>query len=167
MTTEYFTLMSRYNGWMNEKLFAACDAIPDEIRRADRGAFFRSIHGTFNHILLCDRLWLGRFTARPYAAQSLDEELYIDWHELKTERQKTDAAIDSWLETLSDSQLKEPLTFTSISQPAQHTAVLWTLMAHVFNHQTHHRGQITTLMEQLGYDSGVTDLPMMPGVRLD
>ena len=164
MTTEYFTLMSRYNRWMNQELLAVCSEMPDEMRRADRGAFFKSVHGTFNHILLCDRLWLGRFMQKPYAARSLDEEVCADWHELKIERIKTDDALDIWLSTLSDHDLQSPLTFTSISQPTQRTETLWILLAHLFNHQTHHRGQVTTLMNQLGYDSGVTDLPMMPNL---
>ena len=164
MTTEYFQLMSRYNRWMNEKLLDVCSAMPDELRRADRGAWFKSVHGTLNHILLCDRLWLGRFTHQPYPARSLDEELYHDWDEFKVERAKTDDAIDAWLASLSDDDLKAPLTFTSLSKPQERTVTLWILLAHLFNHQTHHRGQITTIMEQLGYDSGVTDLPMMPGI---
>jgi len=164
MTIEYFKTMQRYNRWMNEKLFGVCDAMPDELRREDKGAWFKSVHGTLNHILLCDRLWLGRFTHQPYPARSLDQELFHDWDELKAERVQTDDAIDSWLDLISDEQLKAPLTFTSMSQPTERTIVLWVLVAHLFNHQTHHRGQITTLMNQLGYDSGATDLPFMPDI---
>ena len=163
MTVEYFQTMSRYNRWMNEKLYRVCDAMPDKLRREDKGAWFKSVHGTLNHILLCDLLWLGRFTHRPFAATSLDQELYHDWDEMKAERAKTDDAIDAWLASISDAQLQAPLTFTAISSPQERTMPLWVLMAHLFNHQTHHRGQLTTLMEQLGYDSGVTDLPMMTG----
>ena len=162
MTVAYFQTMSRYNRWMNEKLFAACDAMPDELRRADKGAFFKSVHGTLNHILLCDRLWLRRFTHRPYSATSLDQELYADWSELKRERTATDDAIDAWLASLSDDVLQAPLTFTSLSVTQERTMPLWVLCAHLFNHQTHHREQLTTLMEQLGYDSGATDLPLVP-----
>lgn len=167
MTTEYFQTMSRYNRWMNEKLYGVCDAMPDELRRADKGAFFKSVHGTLGHLLLTDRVWLGRFAHQPFVVQSLDQELYHDWNEMKTERIKTDDAIDAWLASLSDEQLKEPFTFIGISSPVERTFPLWIAAAHLFNHQTHHRGQLTTLMEQLGYDSGATDLPLAPGMRLD
>ncbi len=164
MTIDYFQTLSRYNRWMNENLYNVCSAMPDELRREDKGAWFKSVHGTLNHLLLCDRLWLGRFTHQPYPAYALDQELFHDWDEMKAERAQTDDAIDAWLASVDDEQLKQPLTFTAISQPMERTIVLWVLVAHLFNHQTHHRGQITTLMEQLGYDSGVTDLPMMPDI---
>ncbi len=167
MTTEYFQLMSGYNRWMNEKLSAVCSTMPDELRRADRGAWFKSVHGTLNHILLCDRMWLGRFTGRPFAATSLDQELYHDWDEMQAERVKTDDAIDAWLAAVSNDELQAPLTFTRLTNPEEFTFPLWILVAHLFNHQTHHRGQLTTIMEQLGYDSGVTDLPMLPNLRLN
>lgn len=165
MTTEYFTLMSRYNRWMNEKLYAVCSTMPDEMRREDKGAFFRSVRGILNHILLTDRVWLGRFTGEPFAVQSLSQELYADWDELKAERVKTDAALDAWIVAVPDEKWRRDFTFTAISNPIPRTQPLWTLGAHLFNHQTHHRGQLTTLMEQLGYDSGVTDLPMMLNER--
>jgi uncharacterized damage-inducible protein DinB len=155
--------MCRYNRWMNQKLFAACSELSDELRKADRGAFFRSIHGTFNHILLADRLWLGRFSGVPYKAKSLDEELYADWDELRRERERTDADIEAWVNTLSEEKLAEDFHFTRMSDPEPMTRPLWVCALHVFNHQTHHRGQITTLMEQVGCDSGVTDLPVLPG----
>ena len=164
MTVEYFQTLSRYNRWMNEKLYDVCDSMPDELRREDRGAWFKSVHGTLNHVLLCDRLWLGRFAHQPYPAHSLDEELFHDWDEMKREREKTDDAIDAWLASLCDEQLQVPLTFTGISNPQERTMVLWVVTAHMFNHQTHHRGQLTTLMEQSGYDSGGTDLLVMPSV---
>lgn len=163
MTVEYFTTMNCYNRWMDEKLLAVCDTMPDELRRADKGAWFKSIHGTWNHILLTNRVWIGRFTQQPFAVQSLDQELCHDWNELKAELVKADAAIDAWLASLSDAQLQQPFTFTSISSPIERTLPLWVLAAHLFNHQTHHRGQMTTLLEQLGYDSGATDLPLTSG----
>lgn len=163
MTIEYFQTLSRYNRWMNEKLYNACSAMPDTLRREDCGAWFKSVHGTLNHLLLCDRLWLGRFTQKPYPATSLDQELFHDWDKMKRERAVTDDAIDAWLASLCDDDLKQRITFTAISNPQQRTMVLWILMAHMFNHQTHHRGQMTTMMEQAGYDSGATDLLVMPG----
>lgn len=164
MTVEYYQTLSRYNRWMNEKLYDVCSAMPDELRRANRGAWFKSVHGTFNHLLLCDRLWLGRFTHQPYPATSLDQELFHDWDEMKRERVKTDDAIDAWLASLSDDDLQKPFSFTGIINPQERTIVLWAVVAHMFNHQTHHRGQITMLMEQMGYDSGATDLLVLPDI---
>ena len=167
MTVEYFKMMSRYNRWMNEKLYDVCDTMPDELRREDKGAFFKSVNGILNHLLLTDRLWLGRFTNQPFAAQSLDQELCHDWNDLKAERRETDDAIDMWLDSRSDEDLQAPFTFTGISSPIERTFPLWIVLAHWFNHQTHHRGQLTTVMEQSGYDSGATDLLLMPGARLN
>ena len=151
----------RYNHWMNEKLYAVCATMPNELRKEDRGAWFHSMHGTLNHILLADRLWLGRFTAQPFAARSLDQELYSDFQTLWQERRKTDEEIAAWLDALTDEQLAATFTYSTMTNPQQITQPLWEAAVHFFNHQTHHRGQLTTLMEQAGYDSGVTDLIWM------
>jgi uncharacterized damage-inducible protein DinB len=160
---EYFCTMSRYNQWMNEKLYAVCATMPDAVRRAERGAFFKSVHGTLNHLLLADRLWLGRFLQWPFVVESLAQELYVDWDELRRERMATDEEIKSWIASLSAGQLAAPLSYISMVNPQPRTYPLWVCVGHFFNHQTHHRGQLTTVMEQLGYDSGVTDLIMLPG----
>lgn len=163
ITPAHCTLMSRYNRWMNEKLYAVCADLSDETRKEDRGAPFKSIHGTLNHLLLTDRAWLGRFTGVPFAASSLDQELYADWDELCRERAKTDADIAAWVAGLTEERLAGDLTFTLMSAPGQvMTLPLWVAATHLFNHQTHHRGQLTTLLEQLGCDFGVTDLPRLP-----
>ncbi len=153
--------LCRYNRWMNEKLYAVCAAMPDELRKEDRGAWFRSMHGTLNHILLADRLWLGRFTNQPFAARSLDEELYSDFQTLWQERRKTDEEIARWLDALTAEQLLASFTYSMMTSPQPITQPLWQATLHCFNHQTHHRGQLTTLMEQAGYDSGMTDLIWM------
>ena len=88
-----FRAMARYNRWMYERIYGHCENLSDAERRADRGAFFRSIHGTLNHLLLGDRLWLGRFLAREFRVGTLADELYEDFSELRRERAKTDAEI--------------------------------------------------------------------------
>jgi uncharacterized damage-inducible protein DinB len=153
--------MSRYNSWMNGKLYAVCATMPDELRKEDRGAWFRSMHGTLNHLLLADRLWMGRFTGNPFPARSLDQELFSDFQELWRARRETDEAITAWVEALTEERLMAPFTYTTMTNPQQITQPLWQAALHCFNHQTHHRGQLTTLMEQAGYDSGVTDLLWM------
>lgn len=158
---EQLQTLARYNRWMNGKLYQICDAMSDEERKHDRKAPFRSIHGTFNHLLLTDRIWLGRFQHQPFAAISLDQELYSDWKELRVERNRTDEKIEAWVASLNEEVLAASLTFTRLSDPQPYTFLLWQCALHLFNHQTHHRGQITALIEQAGYDCGVTDLPVM------
>ncbi|MDI9636485.1 DinB family protein [Geitlerinema splendidum] len=164
--SDYFQRLAQYNTWMNERIYAVCETLPDEVRKADRGAFFRSIHGTLNHILLADRLWLGRFCDRPFESKSLAEELYADFTILTQERQKSDRDIQNWANQLTEDKLAAPLTFFSRSQARECTYPLWHTALHFFNHQTHHRGQLTTLLSQCGCDPGVTDLLWLPSTEL-
>lgn len=164
ISAAYVRTMSAYNRWMNERLYETCAALSAEERKADRGAFFRSIHGTLNHILLADRIWMGRFTGERFAMKSLDQELYSDFTELLDERRKTDAAIAAWADGLTEEALAAPLNYTSQVSPKPRSYPLWVAVTHLFNHQTHHRGQITTLLSQAGQDMGVTDLIRLPEV---
>jgi uncharacterized damage-inducible protein DinB len=153
-----------YNRWMNERLCALCAELPDAERRRDRGAFFRSIHGTLNHGLLGDRIWLGRFRGEPFAVRSLDQELYAGFPELRAERECTDVEIEAWAAGLAPADLEGTLRFTSFVNVAPRAMPFWAAAAHFFNHQTHHRGQLTTLLMQAGVDPGVTDLMWLPGL---
>jgi uncharacterized damage-inducible protein DinB len=154
--------MAAYNRWMNDKLYAACAELSDEDRKLDRKAFFGSIHGTLNHLLLADRIWFGRFTGRPLQVQSLRQELFADFNELRAERTLTDQDIEGWTQGLTDAQLAAKVKFTTIVDPATRVYELWVCVTHFFNHQTHHRGQLTTLLSQCGKDYGVTDLIWLP-----
>ena len=82
----YAKTLAAYNRWMNDRIYAACATLSDEERKRDVGAFFKSIHGTLNHIILGDRVWLGRFTGVPFSVQSLDQELYAEFAELRSQR---------------------------------------------------------------------------------
>ncbi|WNZ22537.1 damage-inducible protein DinB [Leptolyngbya sp. NK1-12] len=163
MERTYYQTMAEYNQWMNEKLYAICADIPDNVRKQDRGAFFKSIHGTLNHLLFGDRIWMGRLTRTPFSAQ-LGEELYSDFAELRQQRQITDWQILNWAQQLSPEWLNQSLTYTSGVDGKSRTLPHWLLVTHLFNHQTHHRGQLTTLLSQLGYDPGITDLPWLPSL---
>jgi uncharacterized damage-inducible protein DinB len=149
---------------MNGKLYVACATLPDEERKRDRGAFFHSIHGTLNHILLADSVWMGRFEGQPFAFTSLDQELHSSFDELRAHRRDVDARIDRWASGLTEAALDAKLKFTSALTKRTTTATLWKLVTHFFNHQTHHRGQITTLLSQAGVDYGSTDLLLLPSV---
>ena len=166
ISPDFVRLFAHYNRWMNERLYAVCGGIPHSERRLDRGAFFGSIHGTLGHLLLSDRLWLARFRGETFPVASLDQELYPDWDELCRERERTDAEIERFLGGLGDEQLAAPLVFTSVVESRRRVFPLWLVVAHFFNHQTHHRGQLTTLLSQLGRDYGVTDLMWLPGAEL-
>jgi uncharacterized damage-inducible protein DinB len=156
--------MGAYNRWMNERLYEVCAGLSDEERKRDRGAFFASIHATLNHLLLGDRLWMGRFTKRPYDIEGLDQELFGDFGELRRERGKTDQAIIDWAETLTEDMLMASFEFQSFVNPKGRRCPLWVTTTHFFNHQTHHRGQLTTLLSQCQRDCGVTDLIWTPGL---
>jgi uncharacterized damage-inducible protein DinB len=161
---EWARTFASYNRWMNERLYACSAGLSDSDRKRDRGAFFRSIHGTLNHGLHGDRLWMARFTGKEYRVESLDEELYSDFVELQRERAATDAAIDAYAAGLDDAALAGTLRYRSVVNPAPRELPLWLALTHFFNHQTHHRGQLTTLLHQAGVDPGVTDLIWLPGV---
>ena len=161
--TNPYRLMAAYNRWMNGKLYAVWSDIPDEKRKADLGAFFRSIHSTLNHILWADRLWLRRFETRAYPMMPIGQDLYADFSELRAEREKTDTLILQWVGGLCEERLAQPFEFTSLSDGKTRRAPMWKFMTQFFNHQTHHRGQVTTLIKQLGFEPGITDIPWMPG----
>jgi uncharacterized damage-inducible protein DinB len=154
--------MAAYNQWMNSRLYVVAGELSDAERRADRGAFFKSVHGTLNHLLLADKVWLGRFLGQPFRVGSLDQELYHDFDELTGARAETDEQIIRWAQHLTDDVLAGTLSYTSIVNPEPRTCEMWLVVAHFFNHQTHHRGQLTTLLSQFGKDFGVTDLIQLP-----
>lgn len=164
MSLEWIGALARYNRWMNDKLYGLADTLGDDARKRDLGAFFKSIHGTFNHLLLADRVWLSRFKGvtvpdgliGPGGIRSLDQELYADFADLRRERALTDDELSAWVSALTHERLAAPLVYMRRGQRQE--SPLWWAVAHVFNHQTHHRGQITTLFTQLGCDPGATDL---------
>jgi uncharacterized damage-inducible protein DinB len=152
-----YQAMARYNRWMNDKLYALAAELSDEERKRPMGAFFGSIHGTLNHLLLTDRGWLARFgVGQAPRVRSLADELHADFDDLRRERAETDAALEGYAAALSPEDLERVLTYRTMAGKSM-AFPLWMALTHVFNHQTHHRGQITTLFSQLGRDPGVTD----------
>jgi uncharacterized damage-inducible protein DinB len=161
--------LSAYNRWMNAGLYDACERLPAPERFAERGAFFGSIAGTLNHIVVGDSLWLRRFAAGDAGAPlrealawlpaptALNQRLYDDWAALRAMRGRVDALIEHWVNGLAPRYLDTVLAYRN-SRGDEHRRRLGLLLAHFFNHQTHHRGQVTTLLSQAGIDPGVTDL---------
>lgn len=162
MDVETYRALARYNRWMNEKLYAVCAELSEAARKEDRGVPFRSMHGLLNHMLLADLAWMGRFTGEPFAAKSLDQELYADFAELRAARVATDQRIETWVGELTAEDLQRELRFRGVTFPEERACPLWFPLTHFFNHQTHHRGQLTALIEQAGGDCGVTDFFRLP-----
>jgi uncharacterized damage-inducible protein DinB len=126
------------------------------------GAFFGSIHGTLNHIMVADRIWMARFRAEPEFSQPLDAILYDHIADFWAERAALDARIESFAATVTEEWLAGALTFGRVSSPVKRTRPRWALVVHMFNHATYHRGQVTTLMKQMGFDPAETDFPAAP-----
>jgi len=169
MTPQTAALMARYNRWMNQRLYDAARTLPHEEIMRDRGAFFGSIFHTLNHIAAGDTIWLHRFAQHPDASAlraalarfpaptSLRQEMAPTLDNLKAYRAALDEVIDQWAHALAPEQLAAPLTYRNMAGQA-HCKLLGALVQHFFNHQTHHRGQASTLLMQAGVDVGVTDL---------
>lgn len=175
-----FKLMAQYNTWMNNQIYELVASLTEEERRRNLGAFFDSLHGTLNHILLADRTWLARFATNTcyqfkslqdakliFDVESLGKELYSDFKELRNERAQTDNVIENWTSELSDEILSASMKYHNVSRTVEREHSLWFALTHFFNHQTHHRAQVTTLLHQLGYDYGVTDFIYMYNVAKD
>ncbi len=156
-------LMADYNGWMNERLYAICASLSDEERKRNRGAFFKSIHSTLNHILWADLIWMTRLGGKSYGSPSpLGTDVFADFEDLRRARTSLDADISLWAAALTEERLNAPYTFVSSVLKVTRVQPTWSFVTHMFNHQTHHRGQLTTLLSQAGIDSGVTDVLLMP-----
>ena len=158
----HYQLMAQYNQWMNRKIYYVCESIPDADRKKDLGAFFKSIHGTLNHILYGDIAWLERLRDNSITKRNVGQEMFNDFGLLRKEREKTDTEILEWTEILNLEKLNSQHRYTSNVDSKTRELPIWVLVTHMFNHQTHHRGQVTTLIKQLGYDPGVTDIPRIP-----
>jgi uncharacterized damage-inducible protein DinB len=164
---EYCQTFAAYSGWINRSLYAAAAQLSEAERKADRGAFFRSIHSTLNHILWGDRVWLPRFNGKSYPVGGMGVDLVADFAELTAARRAMDDEITAWAAGLADADLAGTLTWFSGVAQREMSRPRWLCVVQMFNHQTHHRGQVTTLLKQAGIDPGVTDLPWAPLERDD
>jgi uncharacterized damage-inducible protein DinB len=160
----YVKRMARYNRWQNQNLFGVADRLSDEDRRRERGAFFGSIHKTLSHLIWADQLWMSRLTnARtPEGGIAQSVSLYSDWAPLRDERGALDDGIIDWAERQDEASLEGDLTWYSALAKRELSKPKWLLVTHMFNHQTHHRGQVHCMLTQAGGKPHDTDLAFMP-----
>lgn len=153
----HFETFARYNAWANHRLYEAVAQIPDTQYREDRGAYFGSLHGTLNHILVGDRAWLTHITGDGTPPTSLDQILYDDFVALRQARTTEDERITRVVGGLDTARLAGTIAYHSMTG-GHFEQPLAQVLAHVFNHQTHHRGQAHILLSQLGYEAPTLDL---------
>lgn len=169
MTPQGAALMAQYNRWMNDRIFEAAARLDDATLAADMGAFFGSILGTLNHIAVADTIWLHRFALHPASfpalgaltgfahPTSLRQTLAPDLAGLRAYRRALDDLIQRWVAELRPEHLAVDLAYGNMAGVTSRRN-FGGLLQHFFNHQTHHRGQVSTLLFQAGVDIGVTDL---------
>jgi uncharacterized damage-inducible protein DinB len=160
ISVQYVRTMSRYNQVMNRRFFAAAERLPDAQRRADRGAFWMSIHETLSHLLWADRMWMARFAGWAKPSRPLHESHleYADYANMATHRAATDVDMVTWADTLTDHWLAQDLTWFSAAAARELSRPRAELVMHLINHQTHHRGQVHAMLTAAGQQTGDTDL---------
>lgn len=159
--------MAAYNRWQNDAIYAAAATLDEKERMRDRGAFFGSIHGTLAHILWADHVWLSRFDkcARPGVLQKDSASYGGEWAAMRAARHETDVLMESWTASLDEAALASVLEWFSGSSQQHARAPVWVVATHLFNHQTHHRGQVHAMLTAAGVRTEDTDLFLMPRAR--
>lgn len=155
---QHFQMFAAYNRWANERLYAAAAELDEEEYRRDMRVFFASMHGTLNHLLVTDRIWLHRFTGQGDAPKALNAILFNALDELKIAREKEDARISGWINGLDDKAIAGRFTYTTVSDMRTISQRLAPALAHFFNHQTHHRGQAHAILTGLAKTAPSFDL---------
>ncbi len=156
----YVRTMAAYNAEMNRRVYAAAQRVPDAERRRPRGAFWGSIHGTLCHLLWGDRIWMSRFDDWPKPAVGIKQsaDLIADFDELARARVDADAGISSWAGRVGEEWLAQEQVWFSQAASREMRQPRSLLVTHLFNHQTHHRGQVHAMLTACGEQTGDTDL---------
>jgi uncharacterized damage-inducible protein DinB len=155
---EQFVTLAAYNEWANRRLFESASGLTADQFEEDRGVFFRSLLGTINHILCADRIWLRRFTGEGTAPDRLDAILYTEIDALRAAREAEDARLASYVGSLSEGDLARTVRYSPLTNPGLIEARLGPTLLHVFNHQTHHRGQASAVITGFGLPGPLMDL---------
>lgn len=154
---DHFHTLARYNTLANRRLYDACARLDDFELKVDRRGFFRSIHGTLNHIMVADRIWLARFGGAEVLSSDLDRILYESFPALRQARRAEDARIEDFAHSLTEEGLAGSITYVN-NENRTLTDPMPLLIAHFFNHQTHHRGQVHDMLCQVGGETPVLDM---------
>ncbi|WP_336057392.1 DinB family protein [Nitratireductor sp. CH_MIT9313-5] len=154
----HFEMLAHYNRWANRVLCEAVETLDREEFSRNVGAYFKSMCGTLNHILIADRVWLVRFTGAQETSGPLNAIPYPDFADLTEAREREDARIIRYVQGLEDAQLGQAITYRTISSPTQISQPLAPALTHFFNHQTHHRGQAHMILSVLGKEPPPMDL---------
>lgn len=160
ITRDWVRMMAAYNAEMNRRLYAAAEQMTEADRRADRGAFFGSLHGTLSHLVWGDRNWMARFAGWEPLPGGIpgSPHLFATWNALRAARLEADAGIEAWAPGIDEAWLRGPLRWVNAAG-ARQMRPAWVTVTHFFNHQTHHRGQAHCLITQAGVRTPDTDLP--------
>lgn len=142
----HYRMFAHYNAWANALLYDAASKLSDADYRADRGAFFKSMRGTLNHLLVADRIWMSRVTGEGVAPDRLDAILFDDFASLRVARDAEDRRIVDYIENLDEAKIAGSIRYRRVSSTETFEQKLAPVLSHVFNHQTHHRGQAHTLL---------------------
>lgn len=167
ITPEYCRVMARYNRWQNEQLTRSFEGISDDELRKDRGAFFGSLFATANHLLWGDLLWLSRFDGGPGPkvsdlSKTDTTDATQNLAEWSTERFRLDGRFTAWAKQVTHTALSGNMTWYSGSIGREVSKPRMICVVQMFNHQTHHRGQIHAMLGAAGAEMPVTDIPFMP-----
>lgn len=158
MDTDHTRMFAAYNRWANAAIYDAAEALSADDFHRPTGAFFGSLCNTLNHLLVTDRIWLKRFTGSGEAPDRLDAVLFTDRGALRAAREAEDARIIAYIDSLDAARLAGTFTYTPVTRPEPVTQRLGPALAHLFNHQTHHRGQAHMILTTLGQPSPTLDL---------
>jgi uncharacterized damage-inducible protein DinB len=154
----HFDMFARYNAWANGRIYEAAAGLADSLYRADRGAAFKSLHGTLNHLLVADRIWLKRFTGEGEAPDQLDAILFEHLADLAAARAAEDRRLIAFVDGLDEARLAGTIRYRRVSSPEEFVQPLTLALAHLFNHQTHHRGQAHAILTGLTGEAPPLDL---------
>src|SRR5258708_22324331 len=154
----HYTSFAGYNAWANRRLYEAAVLLSDADYRADKGAFFKSMHGTLNHLVATDRIWRKRFTGEGEAPDRLDTILHERLADLSAAREAEDRRIVAYIDGLDEERLKGVIRYRRVSTPEEFVQKLMPALDHWFNHQTHHRGHSHMILTSLGKKAPELDL---------